>query len=347
MLLNKNILTSFKASFQVSICFLILWNLSSFTTPNVSDSQFIVKGFTQDLNDETKIILINSLTDEVIDSTRVLNNSFTLKGTVGKMPLRAAIFTSPFTQFREFWIEPGSITFDASQSLFRDAIVTGSSTEVLSQELDASITNSTTKEERIAIEQKFIRQYPDQIVSAYLLSKQATLFGKENVTLLYNILSEKIKKSDYGIHVLTYIQRNKNLQIGSTFEDFEMTDQQGVIRKLSDLKGKTILLEFWASWCAPCRKGNPALLKTYNEFHKKGFEIFAVSIDTNKKQWKRAIQVDNINWIQVSDLKGNQNEAYLMYGVHAIPSNFLINKQGIIIAKDIHGDELIQQLQKL
>ena len=126
-----------------------------------------------------------------------------------------------------------------------------------------------------------------------------------------------------------------------------MEDVNGNVRKLSDLKGKIILLEFWAAWCGPCRKENPALVKTYNKFNEKGFEIFAVSLDEYKGMWFRAIERDHLPWIHVSDLKGVKNEANLIYGVKRIPDNFLISKSGEIIGRDLRGEELTQKLHEL
>ncbi len=129
--------------------------------------------------------------------------------------------------------------------------------------------------------------------------------------------------------------------------DFEMEDPNGEIRKLSDFEGKLVLLEFWSSNCIPCRKENPNLVKTYEKFNPKGFEIFAVSQDIKKESWLKAIEKDSLPWIQVSDLKGHENSASLIYGVHAIPDNFLIDRNGIIIERDIRGERLNAKLKEL
>jgi peroxiredoxin len=117
--------------------------------------------------------------------------------------------------------------------------------------------------------------------------------------------------------------------------DVEVEDQNGSLKKISELKGKVVLLEFWTYCCAPCRQENPNLVKTYNKFIPKGFEIFAVSIDRDKESWLTAIEKDGLNWVDTSDLKGNKNEASLIYGVSGIPHNFLIDRNGKIIGRNL------------
>ena len=119
------------------------------------------------------------------------------------------------------------------------------------------------------------------------------------------------------------------------------------LKKLSDFKGKIFLLEFWASWCGPCRKENPNLNKIYKIFKSNGFEIVSVSLDNNKKSWIKAIKEDNLSWEQLSDLNGDYNKAAIIYGVSTIPDNFLIDKDGKIIGRKLKGEELIKKLNEV
>ena len=126
-----------------------------------------------------------------------------------------------------------------------------------------------------------------------------------------------------------------------------MQDANGGLRRLSDFEGKLVLLEFWGSGCLPCRKENPTLVKTYKKYQPKGFEIFAVSQDTKRESWLKAIKDDQLPWIQVSDLKGHNNTASLIYGISYIPDNFLIDQNGIIIERNLRGDKLKEKLNEL
>ena len=164
---------------------------------------------------------------------------------------------------------------------FRNAIVTGSKTNILMLELMKNI-DSLPRNEHQKVEIEFVKNNPNSIISASLLSGYSTTWGKEKTVELFEPLSIENKNSEYGKKILKYIELNKNPKIGEQFVDFEMSNQNDIRKKLSDYKGKTILLEFWASWCGPCLNENPNLVKTYKRFNSYGFEVFAVSLDTDK-----------------------------------------------------------------
>ncbi|MDQ6608647.1 MAG: AhpC/TSA family protein [Bacteroidota bacterium] len=129
--------------------------------------------------------------------------------------------------------------------------------------------------------------------------------------------------------------------------DFTQPGVDGKPVSLSSFKGKYVLLDFWASWCAPCRRDNPNVVKAYNEFKDKNFTILGISLDQNKEAWQKAIQEDGLTWNHASDLKFWSNEAAALYGVQSIPANFLIDPQGNIIAQDLHGEEIENTLRRL
>lgn len=136
--------------------------------------------------------------------------------------------------------------------------------------------------------------------------------------------------------------------IGAIAPDLEFPDPDGKMRKLSDLRGKVVLLDFWASWCGPCRRENPNVTKIYAQYHDKGFEVFSVSLDSDAASWKRAIEADKLVWPNhVSDLKKWQSQAAAIYGVRSIPSTFLLDKEGRIIQRDLRGADLERAVKQL
>lgn len=130
--------------------------------------------------------------------------------------------------------------------------------------------------------------------------------------------------------------------------DIVMTDVNGKTAKLSDLRGQVVLLDFWASWCVPCRQENPNVVRVYNEYKDKGFTVFSVSLDEDKEAWQEAIEADNLVWPNhVSDLKGWQSAGAALYQVNSIPATFLLDAEGKIIATNLRGPALEQKLQQI
>jgi thiol-disulfide isomerase/thioredoxin len=167
--------------------------------------------------------------------------------------------------------------------------------------------------------------------------------------IAYNVYDNNYKRVD-SISLNIGVQ---DVNIGSYAPEINMTSPAGKNLKLSSLKGKYVLVDFWASWCGPCRKENPYVVEVYQKYSKakfknaKGFEIFSVSLDNNKQAWEKAIDQDGLSWkYHVSDLKGWQSEAAKTYQVTSIPANFLLNPEGVIVAKNLRGINMHLELDK-
>ncbi|MFP3861048.1 MAG: redoxin domain-containing protein [Bacteroidales bacterium] len=138
-----------------------------------------------------------------------------------------------------------------------------------------------------------------------------------------------------------------NIEIGQEAPDIALPNPEGDTVNLHSLRGEYVLLDFWAAWCKPCRVENPHLVKAYNKYKDKGFEIFQVSLDRERKDWEEAIEKDNLDWVHVSDLKFWNSEAAKKYNIQSIPANYLLNKEGEIIEKDLRGDALDKKLDEI
>jgi len=206
-------------------------------------------------------------------------------------------------------------------------------------------------------QQKFIAAHLKSEVSIYALeSYTANDKNLVEASELYSKLSPKVKGSYRGLLFAKALENKKKAaysqkptNIGNVAPELKQPDVSGKIISLSQFKGKYVLIDFWASWCKPCRAENPNLVEQYQQFKEKGLEIIGISLDgiAQKQAWINAIKTDGLSWLQVSDLKAWQNTAALDYGVKAIPENFLIDPSGKIIAKNLRGQDLRSKLTQL
>lgn len=163
----------------------------------------------------------------------------------------------------------------------------------------------------------------------------------------YNALQTAAKETFYGQEISKLISSSKIGMEGTQSVDFTQNDTANNPVSLSSFKGKYVLVDFWASWCGPCRHENPAVVEAYNKYKEKNFTILSVSLDQNKDKWKQAIKADNLTWTHVSDLKYWQNEVAQLYHIQSIPANMLIDPSGKIIARDLRGAALYEMLGKI
>jgi peroxiredoxin len=172
----------------------------------------------------------------------------------------------------------------------------------------------------------------------------------EDFELYQTISSNLYSKYPENVYVKDLKQRVEAAQktaIGSLAPDISMPTPDGKTINLSDLRGKIVLIDFWAAWCGPCRRESPNMVKLYEEYNKHGFEIFGVSLDTEKERWTTAIEDDKLIWTQVSDLLGWDSKAQELYGFEGIPYTVLIDKEGKIIAKGLRGEALAEKLEEI
>lgn len=195
----------------------------------------------------------------------------------------------------------------------------------------------------------FVKTHPKSAVSGFIIYND---FNNANIPLAE--VEESLSYIDKSIQETKFIKLAtkrvddiKGTTVGHKATNFSQTTPDGKKVSLSDFKGKYVLVDFWASWCRPCRAENPNVVSAYNRFKDKGFTVLGVSMDSNRDPWLAAIQQDKLTWTHISDLKGWGNEVGKLYGVTSIPQNFLIDKEGKIIAKDLRGAALDEKLAEI
>jgi peroxiredoxin len=281
---------------------------------------------------------------------------------------------------RQFWLAPGETLINGDDQLSK-ATISGSKlnddqvkytdmfkavydkqqlamdTMMTTYQTDPKAANKNYDEalrrllpERMKVMTEFIKGHPNSYLSLVAIS--STLSNNPDVSVidpLFKMLSNEVKSTPKGKEMASIIKGLKTVGIGVKAPVFVQNDVNGKPVSLADFKGKYVLIDFWASWCIPCRAENPDVVKAHNQFKDKNFTVLGVSLDEEKTKqaWIDAIAKDQLNWTQVSDLKSWNNSAAKMYGVRAIPANFLIDPNGKIIAKNLHGDELNKKLAEI
>lgn len=198
-----------------------------------------------------------------------------------------------------------------------------------------------------AKETELIKANPDSYVSAFVIASGMGQMEYEQLKERYNLLGEKAKAGAQGKAIAAQIAKLESTAIGQIAPNFTITTPEGESISLYDIKGKVKLIDFWASWCGPCRGENPHVVEIYKEYHPKGLEIFGVSLDNNKEAWVKAIADDGLVWKHGSDLKGWQSAPAQLYSVTGIPHTVLLDENNKIIAKNLRGDELKQKIAEL
>jgi thiol-disulfide isomerase/thioredoxin len=319
---------------------LVTMIISTICLSQPEKKQFEILGKVTGLPDGTLVYLYQNKIHQAdkIDSAFLVNNQFHFKGSIQDEAVQVILQTKDQGNYKFFWLENSVINFTVQTGKFKDAIITGSKTQEEQKQFDSSVGNDKLKSI------SYIRSHPASILSVYILSIYARTWGKDTSNSLYDALTEKMKETYFGQSIFDFITLSRNPKVGDQYVDFGEPDKEDKIIHLSNFKNKVILLDFWGSWCGPCRANNPKLVKLYNEFKSKGFEIFSVAADIDRKSWIDAINKDGLNWTNVSDLKGWENKAAVIYGINKYPTNYLIDRRGVIVAIDLEGDDLRKKL---
>ncbi len=324
---------------------------------------------------------------KVVDSVLLKDGKFQFSGDVQGDPMYANLMFNVkgtgvnYNDYKAIYLEPGTITVTGSDSISKakaggtkanidnekydlatkpvndayNALETKKNAASPDEQKSEDFERANNKAEKAieaqesAINKKFIQDHPDSYISLSVLENYAYSADYVDIAPLFNGLTPAVQATEAGRKFAERLPKLKAVALGAIAPEFAEADTSGKMVSLSSLRGKYVLVDFWASWCGPCRHENPNVVKAYNHYKGQKFTIIGVSLDkpTGKTNWLNAIHKDGLTWVQVSDLKFWDSEAAALYVVRGIPQNFLLDPDGKIVAKNLRGNDLEDKLAEI
>jgi len=275
-----------------------------------------------------------------VDTAEIKNGKFTFTGKVDQ-PLLYGIATEDMRYPEQFFLENVTMTMILDPE--KDDLIIGNSPTN-----DIFLGNATSVHTEGFSVDSLVSKYPDSPAAAFYLYRYFTYqLSLDELKTVRAKLSPSLTGSPYVTDLDDIIKQLEKVEIGQVAPEFSLPDTAGVTVSLSDFRGKYVLLDFWAAWCPPCRRENPNVVETFQQFKDKNFTIIGISLDYNRNSWLKAIADDELTWSHLSDLKYWDSEVAALYGVRGIPANVLLDPDGVILAKNITGEDLPNTLREV
>ena len=322
-------------------------------------TEFVINGTVTGYPEGTTVELLNGQTGATEKSTLLKDNKFEFKGKMERPEFKIILFTRQPPYITVF-LDNSVVNITGDKATIDKSKITGSASHTAFEQFNNSLEpyqsvfaeggeyDSTKTANAMNLIREFVSTHTSSAITPLAIIRFNQIADDILKTEeLYNLVDTAIKSSAMGKYIAQQIAEGKVNGAGTLLPDFSQPDTSGVPVSLSSLRGNYVLVDFWASWCGPCRQENPNLVAAYNKYKSKKFTVLGVSLDKTKQAWIDAIQMDALTWSHISDLQGWSNSVAQQFQIFSIPQNFLIDPDGKVIGKNLRGAALDRKLAKV